>query len=150
MAFHSAYSKKDRLQLTFSGPGRTKQNFKAECDINNIMARFKKTGVLEFTSRYQPQYADVTAIDYVTMQNQVAQAKSMFFAMPAHVRDRFQNKPEAFLEFVQNPNNKDEARALGLLKPEKSAEPPAAAVEAAPASPPAGGKGAEPPPASAA
>lgn len=129
--FHSAYSTKDRHQLTFNGPGRTKQSFKAECDINNIMSRFRKTGVLDFTTRYQAQYADVTGVDFVKAMQTVATAHSMFHAMPAHIRDYFENRPENFLTFVQNPANKEEARALGLLKPEAAA----AAPEAAPADP---------------
>lgn len=116
--FKTAYGPKDRVKIGFTTKGRTRQNFKAECDINNIMARFRKTGVLDFTTRYQAQYADVSSVDFTRAMNMVAQAKSMFFAMPAHVRDRFGNKPESFLAFVQNPNNKEEARALGLLKPE--------------------------------
>lgn len=145
--FISAYGPKTKVAITFEGKGRTRQSFKAECDINTIMARFKKTGVMDFTSRYQPRYADVTAADFTKSMHVVAEARSMFFAMPAHIRDRFENKPEAFLEFVQNPNNKEEARALGLLRPEPAptsdsptvASVPAGALPSQPATPAAQG-----------
>lgn len=125
--FLSAYGPKPRLHaLQFpesEGPhGRTKQSFKDESDINNIMARYNKTGVLEYTARYQPRYADVTGADFTSSMQKVALAKSMFNALPAFVRDRFSNDPARFLEFVQNPANEAEAIELGLLK--KGAESP--------------------------
>lgn len=137
MDFKTAYGPKRRVSLSFPTKGRTRQSFKAECDINNIMSRFRKTGVLDFTSRYEAQYGDVTAVDFTAAMNTVAQARGMFFAMPAHIRDRFGNKPENFLAFVQNPANKDEARHLGLLKPEVPAPIPAPAAAPAPALAPA-------------
>lgn len=135
MVFLTAYGPKERVQITFTGPGRTKQSFKAESDINNIMARFKKTGVIDFATRYQARYADVSAMDFMECMQTVANAKSMFFSMPAHVRDRFENKPELFLDFVQNPANQQEARELGLLKPVQAAPVEAAAPAVPPPSP---------------
>lgn len=144
MLIRSAYGPKLKVQhITPEGEGRTKQSFKAECDVNNIMARFQKTGVLDFASRYQAQYGDVSGVNFADAIKLVADAKSMFHEMPARVRDRFGNDPATFLDFVNNPNNRDEARALGLLKPE---EPKPAAPAAPPAPAPAaseeGGKGA--------
>lgn len=122
MTIRVAYGPKLKVALSFSGKGRTKQAFKAECDINNIMARFRKTGVLDFAQRMEARYGDCTGHDFATAMNMVAEAKSLFQAMPAHLRDHFKNDPARFLEFVNNPANRDEARELGLLKPE---QPPA-------------------------
>lgn len=143
----SAYGPHLKVNITFSGKGRTKQSFKAECDINTILARFKRTGVIEFTNKHQPQYGDVTAIDFTEAMHTVATAKSMFHDMPSHLRARFKNDPAEFLAFVENPANKDEARELGLLKPEAAAPAPATGATTASAT---GGEGATPPPASAA
>lgn len=147
MEILTAYGPHLKVNITFSGKGRTKQSFKAECDINNILARFKRTGVIEFTSKYQAQYGDVTALDFTEAMHTIATAKSMFHDMPSHLRARFKNDPAEFLAFVDNPANKEEARALGLLKPE---EPAAAPVQGATAAPATGGEGATPPPSSAA
>lgn len=133
--FITAYGPKKKVAISFpasEGPhGRTKQSFKEQCDVNNIMKRFQKSGVLDFTTRYQPQYADVTALSYQRAMDTIASANSMFHELPAHVRDRFENKPQAFLEFVNNPNNRAEARELGLLKPDSEPAPAAAAAPAA-------------------
>lgn len=129
--FVTAYGPKQKVTLTCTTPGRTKQQFKAECDINNIVSRFLKTGVMDFVNKHQPQYGDVTGLDFRGALDIVARAEEMFRAMPARQRARFENEPAQFLDFIQNPANAEEARALGLLKP--VAPPPAGA-----ATPPAG------------
>jgi hypothetical protein len=51
----------------------------------------------------------------------------MFMSLPAKIRSRFQNDPGAFLDFVQNPENRDEMIELGLAKaqPRAPVEPEA-------------------------
>lgn len=121
----TAYGKKIKVRIFFTGEGRTKQSFKAECDINTIIDRYLKTGVMEFTQKNEPRYGDVTGLDYQNAMQIVAGAKSLFNELPAHVRDRFDNEPALFLDFVQDPANTDEARELGLLKPLPPPETPA-------------------------
>lgn len=135
--FITAYGPKPRVHGTHISPdSRTKQSFKDDCDINNIMARYIKTGVIDFTARNQPRYGDVTGASFESAMATVAAANTMFHELPARVRDRFRNDPAKFLDFVNNPDNKDEARALGLLKPVPEAPAPIA-----PAGAEAGGQG---------
>lgn len=117
--FITAYGPK--LKYPFTGTGgksRTKQAFKDECDINKIMARFIRTRTLDWVSDVQPKYGDLIGWDFQTALNQVARGKEMFAALPAKIRSRFSNDPGTFLDFLADPDNKDEARKLGLLKPE--------------------------------
>lgn len=116
--FRTAYGPKLIVKTDVSGQDRTKQAFKAECDINQIMARYQKTGVLDFAAKHEPQYADCTGADFQRGMEIIANAKSMFEDMPSKLRLRFENDPAKFLDFVQNPENREEARELGLLKPE--------------------------------
>lgn len=144
--FCTAYRKRpSRVRKTFTGNGRTKQAHKAECDINNIMARFQRTGVLDFQHKNEPRYGDVTGIDFQSCQLVVARANSMFADLPARLRDRFENDPAKFLSFVQNERNRPEAEQLGLLKAQ---ETPAQAGEGAQlrAEPPAREGGSTPDP----
>lgn len=147
MPFITAYGKKQRVRTDTSGPSRTKQAFKDECDINKILARFTKTGVINFTQQNEPRYGDCTGMEYTAAMNKVAAARSLFNEMPAELRARFDNEPALFLDFVNDEKNREEAQALGLLKkgPEKpvvtsapaAAPTPAPASPAAPAAPPA-------------
>lgn len=97
----------------------TKQSHKAECDINNIMKRFEKTGIIEHANRFEGNYGDFTQVpdDYQAAVQLVTNAQEMFMTLPAKVRARFDNDPGAFLEFVSDPRNLDEMREMGLAKP---------------------------------
>lgn len=114
--FRSAYSPKSRSQIYFAPQGRTKQSFKDECDINRIMARFAKTGLIEHLSQRAPTFGDIQDIDFQGCMDIVAFAREQFAALPSELRDRFANDPGRLLDFLQNPENKAEAEKLGLLK----------------------------------
>lgn len=116
--FITAYGPKRRVTLT-CGPSMTKQSFKEECDINNIIANFTKTGLLEYAQEHQPQYGDVTGIDFQTAMQTISQANEMFDELPSKIRQRFQNDPVAFLDFIQDPESRSEAIQLGLIDPQR-------------------------------
>lgn len=101
-------------------PSMTKQSFKAECDINNIIKQFSQTGIVTHISdrASKGQYADLPdSADFQEALNIVGAANESFMSLPSKVRDRFGNNPELFLQFLHDPKNEDEARALGLLQP---------------------------------
>lgn len=98
-------------------PSVTKQSFKDECDVNRIVSKFHRTGLIDFVNSNQPRYGDVTPIDYQEALNTVATAQEMFVQLPASLRKRFGNSPEELLAFVQNPENDAEAIKLGLKTP---------------------------------
>lgn len=113
----SAYGPKLKVSITFPcGEGRTKQSFKDECDINNIMARYQKTGVLDFAGKHQAQYGDCTNIEFQAGLDIISNAKKMFADLPSSVRRRFDNDPGEFLEFINDAGNREEAQRMGLLK----------------------------------
>jgi phage internal scaffolding protein len=102
----------------FNGVSRTQQHFKSECDINNILKRFNVTGQLPVGS-VQPTYGDFSGVtDYQSALNAVMAAQDSFLALPAKIRSRFQNDPALFVQFASDEANKDEMKALGLLRHE--------------------------------
>jgi len=104
--------------FVFSKPSLTKQSFRDECDINNILRKFNVTGQLPIGS-VQPQYGDFSGItDYQSALNAVMAAEDSFLQLPAKVRARFSNDPAVFLDFASDEANKDEMKALGLLRQE--------------------------------
>jgi len=108
----------DLAKFVFTRPSRTKQSFRDECDINNILRQFNVTGQLPVGS-VQPQYGDFSGItDYQSALNAVMAAQDSFLALPAKLRARFDNDPALFVEFVSDEANKDEMKALGLLREE--------------------------------
>lgn len=96
-------------------PSLTKQSFADECDINNIMRRYERDGVIDHVKQYGGSYADVTeGFDYHRAMNVVAYAQEMFMSLPASIRSKFSNDPGAFLEFAQNPENLEKMVEMGL------------------------------------
>lgn len=112
--------------------GRTHQNFAKECDINTILAKYKKTGLIDHVARHNGQYGDFTdPVDFETAMNLVVNAQEMFMELPADVRSQFGNDPGAFLNYATNPENASGMRDLGLLPPEEfqAAQPESKAGE---------------------
>lgn len=125
----SAYGPHLRVPLACLDESRTKQSFGDDTNINNIMARFIQTGLVDFVNEHQGHYGDVTGWQFHDAMNIVARSQEMFEALPASIRARFNNDPATFLDFVDNPENDAEAIAMGIMKaPEKgdAAPPPAA------------------------
>lgn len=106
--------------VSFSTPSLTHQSFKDECDIGNIMKRYLRTGVLTHLTSLQARYGDLSNLpDYHTALNTVIQAQDSFDALPAVIRARFFNDPGQFMDFVSNPENRDEMVKLGMIESQK-------------------------------
>jgi len=113
----------DESGLRCEDATRTQQHFKDETDINNILRQFNITGQLP-TKTMSPRYGDFTGIsDYHSALNQVIAAEDEFMSLPAQLRGRFNNDPQELIEFLNNPENKDEAQKLGLVNKSEASAP---------------------------
>lgn len=122
--FRSAYSPRKRVLAPLGGPSMADQSAKDECDINVIMARYLKTGILpEQINENAQRYLDCTENDFQAAMQVVAGAASLFEQLPAKVRDRFGNDPSELLSFVADDSNRPEAEKLGLVPPAPSTHP---------------------------
>lgn len=125
-----------------TGPhSRTKQSFKDESDINNIMKKYVKTGVLDHVKDNPGQFMDLPEmVDYQEALNIVIKAGEAFDDLPGTIRRRFDNNAVEFLDFMNDPENIDESVELGLrelVEPDEPIlEPPDSPTEE-PAVPPA-------------
>lgn len=105
--------------------GRTKQSFKAQCDINKIVDKARVTGLVGHLNTKKPVYGDVSDIpDYQSALSIVIKADEAFSSLPSKVRNRFHNNPVEMIDFLSNKENFDEAVKLGLfvkkvVEPEK-------------------------------
>jgi len=119
----------DKHGLKCDDPSLTQQQFKEESDINTIVDRFMKSGVLP-TPVNMPQYMDYEGVfDFQSAMNVVRQADENFMRMDAKIRARFNNSPQEFLQFFAEPENFDEAIRLGLAIPQAVAETKVSAAE---------------------
>ena len=104
----------------------TKQEFKDECNVNVIVEAYKKGAPLGVTI-HDGQFADVSELgDYKTAVDTVLEAEAIFKKLPMTIKSVVKD-PAGFVDFVNDPENKDQLVKWGLVPgPE-----PAAAVETA-------------------
>lgn len=107
-----------RRKITLScadSPSRTEQAHKDDCEIHRIMEKYVKTGLVQHKKEYQGTYLDMTnAPDFADAQRQIAAGYSMFETVPARIRADFDNKPDLFIDFMQNADNRDKMTEYGL------------------------------------
>jgi len=132
------YQTKKQVALSFpDNSPHTRQEYKDECDINNIMLQYQVTGEFFHLNETAPQYMDCTGDDFRAAMDYVAGAFSMFEELPSKIRTQFDNDPAAFLDFCSHEKNRPELAAMGLLSPEATEifNNPPVAPTAAPAAP---------------
>ena len=106
--------KTGRKKLHMYGETVTKQSFKDDCDINLIMAKYVKTGVIDNVRDNPPEYGFASSDDFRQSMEIVSKANSMFENMPSKIRNKFENDPAKFLDFVQDEKNLPEMQEMGL------------------------------------
>lgn len=113
------YKDDDRVSLT-------RQEFSDESDINSIMKRFEKTGMLP-ANNTTPKYIDLTGAPQNLQEtmNLLNGARDAFMRLPAQVRKEFDNDPIKFTEFAMEKDNLPKLREWGLAEPEKAPDAPA-------------------------
>ncbi len=121
---------------------RTKQQFKNQVDINTIMSKYIKTGVMsqDAITKRTAVFADVSEIGtFQECQDKVQAAQKAFMTLEPELRSEFNNDPGAVLDFVSDPANREKAIELGIIpkpeqvptdQPEPTPEPPEKPPEA--------------------
>lgn len=114
----------DDSGLVCPEPTLTQQHSKDECDINFIVQRFGVTGELPVDPHARkPTYGDFTGVsDYRGALDAVMAADEAFMALPAKIREQFDNDPALFVDFCSSndPADRSLAMELGLIPPPAS------------------------------
>ena len=113
-------------------PEMTQQHHKDEVNINNIVAKYRRTGDNELLREARGYFADVSKLpkDYHSALEQLKEAQEQFDRLPSNVRKEFDHDPGQLLAALKTPAQKDRLIALGILeKPKpKTPIPPAPSV----------------------
>jgi phage internal scaffolding protein len=140
--FRTAYGEKQRVTLDFDqdDPGLTQQEFKNECDVNLIVDKYQRTGLLTHVAATTGTFMAAPQMDFQEALNYVRDAEEAFMNLPSEIRKEFNNDPAVMIDFCQDPVNLPKLEEMGLLDPEKlrqkklkaeTKEPDAAAVNGA-------------------
>jgi len=104
-----------RVQTVPVGETLTEQAHKDKTDMHNIMRQYERTGIIEHTAKYKGQYGNfIHALDFRSATTLIVQAEEMFLSVPSKLRKRFNNDPSEYIDFMQNPDNYEEIRKMGL------------------------------------
>jgi phage internal scaffolding protein len=112
----SAYKRHRTKGILFTIASRAQQHFKDECDINRIIERFTKTGLIPQIQAISHN-ADVS--DFPSFQEAmdfIIETREQFMELPAKIRKYFNNDPGELVAFLEDPENFDEALRLGLVE----------------------------------
>lgn len=104
-----------------------------DADINVIVKRFMRTGILPQVER-PPLDGDFSNVgDYHEAMNLIRAADESFMRLDAAVRTRFDNDPGKFVAFCSDEKNLDEMRKMGLAVAKEPVVVPVVAEPAQPA-----------------
>lgn len=107
-----------RVTLKFTEPSLTKQQFKSQTNINNLVSQYVKTGEFQHVNTKIPSYGYAASNDFMESMIIVEDARQMFAALPSRIRSEFDNDPASFLAFAEDPSNRPQMAEMGLLTPE--------------------------------
>ena len=116
---------RDEMRKYCQRPGRTnkdgspcyttEQAHKDICDINKIIARFDRDGVITHVKDFEGNFGNMTGGDFQDAMNMIAKAKNLFNQLPAKIREEFDNNPAKLLSFMEDPSNRDKAIEMGII-----------------------------------
>lgn len=117
VVIRAAYAAYDEASYAtpVEGESMTKQSFKQECDINNIVKKYQKDGAVTHAVKYGGTYGFASGQTFQDAMNLCVSAQQMFEDLPSDIRNKFSNDPGQFLDYVQDPANAEEMEELGLV-----------------------------------
>lgn len=102
----------------------TQQHHAKNTNINAILRRFERTGVLPMRTA-QPLQGPVPDVEsFHDAMNTVIKGRQAFDQLPSKIREEFGNSPEAFLHAFGDETQHERLRELKLMAPLPPPPPP--------------------------
>jgi hypothetical protein len=112
-------------------PSKTDQQYRDDCDVNHIMNKYAKTGIITHLAKHPGRFANVSEIpNLLEGFEKVNQAKQAFMDLPGSLRKRFNNDFRNMVAFLNDRSNQEEAIKLGLIELKEIAEQADSPVDA--------------------
>jgi len=84
-----------------TGKTVTEQHHAKTCNINYIIGKYQKTGLVDHVNRHQGRYGDVSGTDYEKAMELVTEQQTVFNELPSSIRKHYENDVTQYLEHVQ-------------------------------------------------
>lgn len=109
------YDEPMHVKSPTKGPTRTKASAAGDVNVNEIIKKHRRTGVVTHWSGKTPMYGDFTqSVDLHSALNLVREAEAAFMELPAEVRKVAKNDPAYFLELLAQEAGTAELVSAGL------------------------------------
>jgi len=104
----------------------TEQHHAKTCNINYIIGKYQKTGLVDHVNRHQGNYGDVSGADFDRAMELVTEQETVFNELPSSVRAHYNNDVVEYLTAVETDSGAEEHRNLlnpvpEVPEPEKTA-----------------------------
>lgn len=114
------------------GESMTQQHFAEEVDINNIVAKYNRSGIITHVRAAQEKFGPLPELsEYAVHLDKVAKAQQAFEMLPAELRNHFNNSIPGFFKYISEEKNFDQCVEWGIYEPKepKVGTPTAAAPD---------------------
>jgi len=103
-----------RVSIICKG-GKTKKSMQKECDINYLIERYQKKGIIPPIKNKPALYGDFSTVeDFQKSLSVVEKASEQFDGLSPEIKKRFHFDPSEFLKFCTDVKNQEELIKLGL------------------------------------
>lgn len=94
------------------GKSVTEQHHAKTCNINYIVGKYQKTGLVDHINKHEGSYGDVSNADFETAMSLVTEQTTVFNELPSSVRKHYKNDVQTYLEALGTEEGQNEHRAL--------------------------------------
>ncbi len=105
-----------RVCIDKMDPSKTDQSFKNEVNINNIIDRYKKTGLLPNFKERIPLFGDENTTTLYDAFQAVSNAQELFLELPVAIRKEMGHDPKNLESYLSNPENAETLLEYGLTE----------------------------------
>jgi len=113
-----------RVQTINNEPDMAQQQYKDSTDVNTIMNKYEKTGVVTHLAKSQGYFKELgEPEDLLDAKMRLIKAERAFDALPAEIRAQCDHNPANFLTMLKDPTKKELLTQYGILDPVKKTDP---------------------------
>lgn len=115
---HSKAFKRERTHPVMETESMTEQSHGNSVEIHHILKKYRAQGIDLFNDNVLANWWQevnlVDAPDFQEAQNMIARANELFMQVPSDIRADFDNDPGQFIEFMSDPENREEIEEYGF------------------------------------
>lgn len=112
--------------IDLSEGGRTQQHFTEQCDVNNIVAHYMRTGIDPYESKKAlAKFGFASSQDFSEAMRNVAEIQTAFQQLPSAERSTFNNDPTTWLNYLTTSQPEADEKTPPEDSQDLSAIPPA-------------------------